>query len=453
MNPWPHVVIVGGGFAGLNAARALRRAAVRITLVDRRNHHLFQPMLYQVATAALSPAHIAAPIRQVISSQRNASVVLAQAERVDAAASVLHLDSGPVAYDYLMLATGATHSYFGHDDWSAGAPGLKTVEDALHIRSRFLMAFERAESEPDPGRREALMTFVVIGAGPTGVEMAGAIAEIARTVIGRDFRNIDTRRARVVLVEARDRVLPVGYPTALCARARRDLERMGVDVRLSCRVTGVERSAERSGVRLGDVFLPAHNVIWAAGVRGSSLGATLGTPLDEHGRVIVAGDLSIPGFPNVFVCGDLAHAVRGDSARPDELVPGVCPAAVQMGRFAAAIIAREAAALQSGRPAPKRPAFAYVDKGSLATIGRARAVASIGRWNFAGLPAWLLWAGVHVFFLIGFRNRVLVMLEWAWAYVFFKRGARLITGEPEALRGAARHGDPTPGRPPISGDS
>lgn len=415
------VVIVGGGFGGLNAAQGLAKANVSVTVLDRRNHHLFQPMLYQVATAGLSPAHIAAPIRSVLAKQKNVEVVLGEARRVDVARKVVVTDAGELPYDMLILATGATHSYFGQDAWETAAPGLKTIEDALEIRRRFLLAFEAAEAEKDAARRTALMTFVVIGGGPTGVEMAGAIAEIARTVIQRDFRKIDTRQTRVLLVEGQDRVLPGGFPADLSARAKRDLEAMGVEVRVGSRVTDV-RGGERPGVTIAEERIDAHNIIWAAGVRGSAVGGTLGVETDRAGRVVVGADLSIPGHPEVFVIGDTAKVAGKDGS----LVPGVCPAAVQMGQFVAKVIRREAA----GKAGP-RPAFRYFDKGSLATIGRSKAVASLpvlGRtMKFAGFLAWALWAGVHVFFLIGFRSRVMVMLEWTWAYIFFSRGARLIT--------------------------
>ncbi len=433
----PHVVIVGGGFAGLAAAKRLKNAPVRVTLVDRRNHHLFQPLLYQVATAALSPAQIAAPIRAVPSKQKNAEVVLAEARRVDAARRVLETDQGDIAYDYLILATGATHSYFGHDDWSASARGLKTIDDALEIRRRFLLAFEAAENEASDARRGALMTFVIIGAGPTGVETAGAIAEIARTVIRRDFRHIDTSRARVVLVEAMDRVLPSGFPRDLSDRALADLRAMGVEVRLNTRVTHVAPGANDDPPHVllsasGDAAperIDADNIIWAAGVRASPLGASLGVPTDGAGRVVVASDLSIPGHTEVFVTGDLARCAWEGGPGSAGMVPGVCPAAVQMGDHAARNVARLVAG-EAGEP------FKYVDKGSLATIGRAKAVASVSGMKFGGLLAWLLWAGVHVFYLISFRNRVVVMLDWALAYLFFKRGSRLITGD-GALRVSA----------------
>lgn len=409
----PHVVIVGGGFAGLHAARALARAPVRVTLVDRRNHHLFQPLLYQVATAALSPSQIAAPIRAVLSRQRNAQVMLAHAVGLDPERRLLRLSDGELSYDRLILAAGATHSYFGRDDWARAAPGLKTVEDGLEIRRRILTAFERAERETDAQRRRALLTFVVIGAGPTGVELSGAIAEIATGVLRRDFHRIDTARTRVVLVEAQDRVLPA-FPPDCSAMALNDLHALGVEVLLGRRVTELGPHE----VRVGDERIDAGTVVWAAGVAASPLGAALGVPLDRAGRVIVNPDLSVPGRPEIFVIGDQA-AVAGPDGTP---VPGVAPAAIQMGRFVGNLLAR-----QAQRPDAPRPAFVYRDKGMLATIGRARAVAFIFGTSFGGLPAWLLWAGVHIMGLIGFRNRLVVLLDWLWAYVAFKHGSRIIT--------------------------
>ncbi|MCC6675584.1 MAG: NAD(P)/FAD-dependent oxidoreductase [Phycisphaerales bacterium] len=429
----PRVVIVGGGFAGLYAAKALARAAVRVMVIDRRNHHLFQPLLYQVATAALSPAQIAAPIRKVLSKQRNAEVLLAEVEGVDTARRVVLLgpaagvESGDreVPYDYLIIATGASHSYFGNEAWAPFAPGLKTIEDAVDIRRRILMAFERAERERDEAERKRELTFIVIGAGPTGVEMAGALAEIAVKSIPRDFRRIDTSSARIVLVEAQDRVLPAGFPPELSARARDSLVRLGVEVRLGQRVMAVDaegvqlRRQDGSTERLG-----ARNVIWAAGVKASSLIASLGTPMDRAGRAEVGPDLAVPGHPEVFVLGDAARVV---DARTGQEVPGMCPPAIQMGVYAGGIIAGET---RGPRPDPssRRP-FRYRDKGLLATIGRNKAVAFVSGFRFSGYPAWALWALVHIFYLIGFRNRVLVMIEWAWAYLVFERGARLITGE------------------------
>ncbi len=416
----PHIVIVGGGFGGLTAAKALAGAGVRLTLVDRRNHHLFQPLLYQVATATLSPAQIAAPIRRILFRHPNVSVLLGEARRVDVERRVVELDSGRLEYDSLIVAAGATHSYFGHDSWAGDAPGLKSIEDALEIRRRFLLAFERAEREPDPARRARELTFVVVGAGPTGVELAGAMAETARRAIPRDFRAIDTTSARIVLVEAMGHVLPGGFPAELSARAQRDLEALGVEVRLSCRVTDIASRGVVLKTPGGEERVDAANMVWAAGVRASPLGATLGVGLDASGRVRVLPDLSIPGHPEVFVIGDLAHVERSPGGGT---VPGMAPGAIQMARHAAAIIRADLA----GRA--HRPAFRYRDKGLLATIGRNRAVAAIGGLRLAGFAAWLLWALVHITYLIGFRAKLLVMLDWAWAYGVYERGARLITGE------------------------
>jgi NADH dehydrogenase len=423
-----HVVIIGGGFAGLYAARALRRAPVRITLLDRRNHHLFQPLLYQVATAALNPSDIASPIRSLLSRQTNAVVILEEAVAVDPGARVVRTRSGSdIDYDYLLVATGATHSYFGHPEWEKHAPGLKTIEDALEIRRRVLLAFEAAERERDPGRRKAWLTFVVIGAGPTGVELAGAFAEIALHAMKRDFRNIDPSQARIILLEGLPRVLPP-YPEDLSARAKRQLEGFDVEVRTGTRVTAIDAM----GVTAGEERIEARTVVWAAGVQASRLGACLGAPTDEAGRVRVAPDLSIPGNPNVFVAGDLA-AFEQDG-KP---VPGVAPAAIQQGKHAARNIAR----LVRGQPSLP---FRYRDKGSLATIGRAAAVADFGRIHLGGWIAWVAWLTVHIFFLIGFRNRILVLLQWAWAYLTRRRGARLITGDSPAELGLTRTGEPPP---------
>ncbi|MCH7791574.1 MAG: NAD(P)/FAD-dependent oxidoreductase [Planctomycetes bacterium] len=417
----PHVVIVGGGFGGLTAARWLRRAPVRVTLVDRENHHLFQPLLYQVATAMLSPADIASPIRHVLRRQRNARVILAEVTGVDPSRRVVALDEGELEYDFLVLATGATHSYFGHADWPTHAPGLKTIDDALEIRRRFMLAFERAERQEDGAARRAMLTFVVVGAGPTGVELAGAMIEIARRVIPRDFRVIDTSSARVILFEAQDRVLPA-FPAAISVRALRDLKRMGIEVRLGETVTRIDDQ----GVSIGPERIGAGNVIWAAGVQGSPTGASLGVPMDDNGRVRVEPDLSIPGYGEVFVIGDLAHVL---DERSGGTVPGMAPGAIQMGRHVARTIASRAHGGTDTR------AFRFVDKGMLATIGRGRAVAAIGGRCIGGWPAWVLWAFVHVLFLIGFRNRLAVMAQWAWAYVTYQRGARLITGGPKGREG------------------
>jgi NADH dehydrogenase len=412
------VVIVGGGFGGLQAAKALAEAPVHVTLVDRRNHHLFQPLLYQVATAALSPADIAQPIRSVLRRHSNLDVVLAEVEAIDVAAKEIVLDedqqAGRLPYDYLILAAGANHAYFGHDEWAPNAPGLKTLEDALDIRRRILMSFEEAEREPDLARRKALMTFVVVGGGPTGVEMAGAIAEIARFSLARDFRHIDTRDARVILIEASTEVL-AAFPDRLSRHALRDLERLGVDVRFGKPVTAIAPDA----VTLGDEIIPANTIIWAAGVQSSPLGRSLGVELDRAGRVLVNPDLTVPGHPELFVIGDMA-SLPDARGRP---LPGVAQVAMQQGAWAAANILRAI----GGRPA--RP-FRYRDLGNMATIGRNSAVADIRGLRLTGFVAWLAWAVVHILNLIGFRNRLLVGLQWLWSYLTLQRGARLITGTP-----------------------
>ena len=417
----PHVVIVGGGFAGLNAARKLRRAPVRVTLVDRRNHHVFQPLLYQVATAALNPADIAAPIRSVLSKQANADVLLADVVAVDLPGKRLVLADGELRWDYLIIATGATHSYFGHDEWATHAPGLKTLEDAIDIRRRVLLAYEAAEREPELERRREWMTFVVVGAGPTGVEMAGALSEIARDTLKRDFRHIEPQLARVILIEGEPRVLPP-YPPALSESAQRQLEKLGVEVQLSKRVTGIDAR----GVSIGAERIPARTVVWAAGVAASPLARSLGVPLDRAGRVPVGPHLEVPGASDCWVIGDLA-AVEQDGKH----VPGVAPAAIQEGKYIAGLIERRV----TQKPPP--PPFRYNDKGSLATIGRASAVADLGKLKLSGFLAWLAWGLIHVAFLIGFRNRFLVMFQWTWQYLTFQRGARLITGPIPPLETAA----------------
>jgi NADH dehydrogenase len=421
----PHVVIVGGGFGGLYAARALKRAPVRVTLLDRRNHHLFQPLLYQVATAGLNPSDIARPIRRIVRGQRNLQVLLAEVERIEPAAKQVHTADGPVAYDQLILATGATHSYFGHDDWARFAPGLKSIEDALEMRRRILSAYEFAEKEADPARRRAWMTFVVVGGGPTGTELAGTLAEIARHTLARDFRTIDPGASRVILLEGADRVLPV-YVPELSDAARRQLEQLGVEVRTRARVTAIDAE----GVSIGDERIAAKTVLWGAGVQACSLAKSLGVPLDRAGRVLVEPDLTMPGHPEIQVIGDIAALEQG--GKP---VFGVAPAAIQAGRHAA----KNVVANVSGRPREK---FHYVDKGSLATIGRKAAVGDLRGLHLTGLAAWLAWLFIHVTFLIGFRNRVFVLLQWAWSYVTYDRGARLITGDALGIAGMNQRAQP-----------
>jgi NADH dehydrogenase len=411
------VVIIGGGFGGLYAAKTLRRAPVRITLVDRRNYHLFQPLLYQVATAALNPSDIAAPIRSVLRHQENVSVILGDATSIDLDRKLIQLTDGEVAYDILIIATGATHSYFGHAEWEANAPGLKTIEDALEIRRRVLLAFEAAERESDPERQRVWLTFIVVGGGPTGVELAGALSEIARQTMLRDFRRINPSSARVILIEGLDRLLPP-YPPDLSVKAAAQLRALGVEVMTSTIVTNVSDHE----VCAGETIIPARTILWAAGVQASPLARSLGAPLDRAGRVLVAPDLSVPGHPEVFVIGDLAAVTQTDG-KP---VPGVAPAAIQEGIHTAKNIVR----MVNGQPTLP---FRYRDKGSLATIGRAAGVADFGRIRLSGFIAWAAWLGIHIFFLIGFRNRLLVILQWAWAYVTFQRGARLITGKVEPL--------------------
>jgi NADH dehydrogenase len=417
----PRVVILGGGFGGLYCARALRRAPVSVTLVDRANYHSFQPLLYQVATASLSPGDIATPLRHILRGQSNVEVWMGEACDVDLQSRVVVLADGLLSYDYLVVATGCTHAYFGHDDWAVHAPGLKTIDDAIRMRRRFLVAFEAAEREADPEARRRLLTTVVVGAGPTGVELAGAMAEIARKAIPRDFRFIDTRSARILLLEGGPRVLPT-YPPDLSEKARRQLVRLGVEVRTDALVTRIEEGA----VQVGDERIEAGNVFWAAGVLASPLGAKLGVPLDRAGRVIVEPDLSLPGHPEVFVVGDLAHVKREGG-----MVPGVAQGAMQGGAHAARQIARDIA------HRPREP-FSYWDKGNLATIGRAAAVADLGRIHLSGFVAWFVWVFVHILYLIGFRNRMLVMIQWAWAYLWYQRGIRLITGTSELKLERAR---------------
>jgi NADH dehydrogenase len=408
----PRVVIIGGGFGGLSAAKALSRQPFDITLIDRNNHHLFQPLLYQVATAGLSPADIAAPIRTILRGQDNAKVVLGEVSGVDLRRKFVVADGRHISYDYLIIATGARHAYFGHDDWASYAPGLKTIDDATYLRRRILLAFERAEAEDNVEERRRLMTFVVVGGGPTGVEMAGAIAELAKRALARDFRLIDPRCARVILVEAAPRVLTPFEPS-LSEAARHSLQSLGVEVRLGAAVSdcGCE------GVRVGGEFIPTRTIIWAAGVMASPAGHWLGAEIDRAGRVKVRADLSVPGHPDVFVIGDTAAVLQADGT----ILPGVAPVAKQQGQY----VARALIACRAGRTVE---AFRYCDFGSLATIGRKRAVAQFGKLRMSGFPAWLLWSLVHIYFLIGFRNRFAVALNWAWSYITFERGSRLITG-------------------------
>ena len=408
----PHVVIVGGGFGGLYAARALAGRPVRVTLLDRRNHHLFQPLLYQVATAALNPSDIATPLRSILRRAPNVTVLLGEVESVDLTGRRLALDEGEIGYDALVLAAGAGNSYFGHDDWEPLAPSLKSLEDALEIRRRVLLAYEDAERERDGAEQRALLTSVVIGGGPTGVELAGALAEISRETIARDFRRIDPAKARIVLLEAGPRVL-AGFPDPLPARAAAALTRIGVEVRTGALVTRVTPDA----VWLGGEQIRARTVLWAAGVSAAPVTRTLGVPLDRAGRVPVERDLSIPGHREAFAIGDVC-AFTGEDGRP---LPGVAPVAIQQGRVVADNVLRHL------RGEPTR-AFRYRDRGTMATIGRAAAVAVVGPFRLWGLPAWLAWLFVHIMSLIGFRNRFLVLFQWAWAYVSWQRGARLITG-------------------------
>jgi len=408
----PHVLILGGGFGGLWATRALASAPVRVTLVDRTNHHLFQPLLYQVATAGLSAPDIAAPLRHILHRQRNVTVLLGEVRAIDLALRKVTLDHGDVDYDYLVVATGTTHAYFGNDAWAAHAPGLKTLDDALVIRRRVLSAFEAAEREDNPLARAAWLNFVVIGGGPTGVELAGTLAEIARHTLPREFRRCDPRSAQIHLLEAGPRVL-AAMPESLSRSALTQLQRLGVDVHTGQAVTAIDAQ----GVSLGAIRIESRCVLWAAGVAASPLGRQLGAALDRAGRVSVQSDLSIEGHPDVFVLGDLAHVVQANG----QTVPGIAPAAKQMGAHVAAVI-RARLRHKTAKP------FRYRDYGNLATIGRMAAVVDLGRVKFSGLIAWWFWLAAHIFFLIGFRNRIVVMLDWAWSYWSYQRNARIIVG-------------------------
>ena len=411
----PRVVIVGAGFAGLSVAKALARSPFEIVLIDRQNYHLFQPLLYQVATAGLSPADIAAPIRGILAGQRNATVLLASVNGVYPERREVVADNRRIPYDHLVIATGARHAYFGHDDWAPFAPGLKTIDDATCLRAKILLAFERAESEQDDGERRRLLNFVVIGGGPTGVEMAGAIAELAKRALAKDFRTIDPHCARISLVEAGPRLLPTFDPS-LSEKAQKGLKRLGVEVRLGQPVN----HCDRQGVRVGSEAIPAATIIWAAGVKASPAGAWLGVPTDRAGRVVVGPDFSVPGYPEVFVIGDTAAATDA-SGKP---LPGVAPVAKQQGLHVASLL------LARYRGQAEQP-FRYRDFGSLATIGRKLAVADLGGVRLSGFTAWLMWSTAHVYFLIGFRNRTVVALTWFLNYLTFERGTRLITGHLE----------------------
>lgn len=421
------VVIIGAGFGGLTAAKTLARAAFDVTVIDQHNYHLFQPLLYQVATAGLSPADIASPIRSILRDQKNTTVVLAHVSSIDVGQRQIYAEGLRFAFDDLIVATGARHAYFGHPQWMSHAPGLKTIDDATYLRRRILLAFEKAETEPDPIERRRLLNFVIVGGGPTGVEMAGAVAELAKRALAMDFRSIDPRSARIFLVEAGPRVLPA-FELSLSEAARRSLQALGVDVRLGAGVT----DCESDGVSMGGERIECRTIIWAAGVMASPVGEWLGVETDRAGRVKVAADLSVPRHPNIFVIGDAAQLLGLDG----KLLPGVAPVAKQQGRYVAELLIARA---QGRSTSP----FRYQDYGSLATIGRKRAVAQLGRLRLSGFVAWVLWSVAHIYFLIGFRNRLLVATNWAWNYATFQRGTRLITGlsgarmEDIALEGGA----------------
>ena len=413
MDKIPRVVVIGGGFGGLLAVRSLKRAPVKITLIDRRNYHTFQPLLYQVATAGLSPGEIAAPIRWILRGQHNVEVLLGEVQDFDLTRKVVKLPDLEIPYDYLIIATGASHAYFGHDDWEPFAPGLKTIEDAIEIRRRVFLAFELAERQVQQGESQTPLNFVVVGGGPTGVELAGTLTEIAHRVLADEFHAIDPKRARIVLYEGGPRVLAT-YPEDLSRSAEEQLRQLGVEVHTSSVVTQVEPGS----IHVGEKQIPAAVVLWAAGVSASPLGKKLGVPIDRAGRVLVNPDLSIPGHSEVFVIGDLA-SLKQKNGKP---VPGVAPAAMQQGKATAKNIRRDL-------DREPREDFSYWDKGNLATIGRAAGVADFGKFHISGFLAWLSWLFIHIFFLIGFRNRVVVMISWAWSYFTYERGARLITGD------------------------
>jgi NADH dehydrogenase len=414
----PHIVVIGAGFAGLNFCQKFPPGRARITLVDRQNHHLFQPLLYQVATAGLSATDIAQPVRAIIHDKEDITVLMDEAIGFDLAAKKVQFKYSELAYDYLVLATGGVTSYFGHDEWAQFAPGLKTLDDALKIRRQILMAFERAEMETDETRRREFMTIVVVGGGPTGVELAGAFSELAKNVLRRDFDRIDSATARVLLIEGSPRLL-ASFPEDLSEKALVQLQKMGVEVRTNSRVMAI-REGE---LEVGGETIRAANIIWGAGVAASPITKLLGVELDRAGRVKLLPDLSLPGHPDVFALGDMASLVDAKGVT----VPGLSPAALQMGAHAAKTIAQEIWEQKSKAPA-ERPAFVYFDKGSMATIGRSKAVAMVGRLHFSGFPAWLAWLGVHLIFLVGFRNKISVLMQWFYSYVTYKRGARVITG-------------------------
>jgi NADH dehydrogenase len=410
----PKVVIIGAGFGGLAAAKTLAHAPVHVTVIDRRNHHLFQPLLYQVATAGLAPNQIATPIRAILRKQKNAHVALGMVEAIDTAGKAVVLGDARVPYDYLIVATGARHAYFGHDDWERFAPGLKTLEDATEQRKRILLAFERAELEDDPAERARLTTFVVIGGGPTGVETAGAIAELAKKALARDYRRIDPKSARIILIEAAPRLLGA-FPEDLSEHARRALEKLGVEVRLGHAVTDVDEA----GVTLGDERLDGRTVIWAAGVQSSPAARWLDIPADRAGRAIIGADLRAPGHDDVFVIGDCA-AIDDANGKP---LPGVAPVAKQQGAYAARAVLAAVKGERLDKP------FRYVDYGNLATVGRQAAIADFRGFHLKGFIGWLVWCAAHIYYLIGFKNRIAVALDWTWSYLTFERGARLITGD------------------------
>jgi NADH dehydrogenase len=409
----PRVVIVGAGFGGLQAAKALRHAGVRVTVIDRQNHHLFQPLLYWVATAGLSPADISSPIRSILHRQKNTEVMMAEVTGIDLEQQRVLMGEHAVPYDYLVLATGAHDNYFGHPEWEQYAPGLKTITDATSIRRKILLAFEAAEIESDPRKIRSLLTFVLVGAGPTGVEMSGAIAELAHKALASDFRHIDTRSTRIILVEAAPRILST-FPASLARKTKRKLERMGVEVRENSPVTQVDEH----GVTIDGEYIEAHNIIWSAGVSASSAGRWLGAETDRAGRVKVQSDLSLPGHPNIFVIGDTATVMQDGKQ-----LPGVAPVAMQEGRYVASLIMQRIAGKEQHKP------FRYFNKGNLATVGRSYALVDLGFVKMTGFFAWITWLVVHIFYLIGFRNRMVALFQWAWTYLTYHRGARLITLE------------------------